>query len=84
MNAYYLTRNDGNRYFGKLKSGPTGWQTDQGYVLIIYGKPNQIQRPKTEENVEVKNKVWTFEQLSKRFVFKQECNSYSFYLITEN
>ena len=81
----YLNRlNIANQYFSQLGDEISGWQSDRGRILILYGKPNQIENPKTEDNVTVKYEIWTYNRLNKRFIFKKESKSNRYYLLTED
>ena len=75
MLEYYNRVNYANVYFG---SNRHGWETDRGKVLIIYGKPSEIEKSANETN-SIEFEIWYYNHINKRFVFKDEFgfNEYS-------
>ncbi|MDP8240735.1 MAG: GWxTD domain-containing protein [Candidatus Hatepunaea meridiana] len=68
MLEYYDRVNYTNIHFGGNRQG---WETDRGRVLILYGKPNRIER--NDEGISSEQyEIWYYNHLNKRFTFKDE------------
>ena len=59
-----------NRNFISLVDNKKGWQTDQGKIYIIYGRPNEILHPRSP-NSEYEHEIWIYTNLDldRRFIF---------------
>ena len=68
MIEYYNRMNYANVHFG---SNRHGWETDRGKILIIYGKPSEIEKSGDDTN-SIQFEIWYYNHISKRFVFRDE------------
>ena len=68
MVEYYDRIEYANQQFS---NGREGWVTDRGKVLVLFGKPNEIEH-RTVEGETTVFEVWTYSTLNKRFVFEDE------------
>ncbi|NQT35708.1 GWxTD domain-containing protein [bacterium] len=68
MIEYYNRVNYANVHFG---SNRHGWETDRGKILIIYGKPSEIEKSGDDMN-SIQFEIWYYNHINKRFVFKDE------------
>lgn len=68
-----------NRNFISLVNNKKGWQTDQGKIYIIFGRPNEILHPQSP-NSQYEHEIWVYTKLDMDrrfiFVFKPEDGEY--------
>ncbi len=68
MIEYYNRVNYANVHFG---SNRHGWETDRGKILIIYGRPSEIEKNDDDINT-IQFEIWYYNHINKRFVFRDE------------
>lgn len=68
MDEYYNRVDFANNQFSDLQSG---WHTDQGMIYILFGKPDTIDRAVARDRRTV-YEVWSYYNINKQFVFKDE------------
>ncbi|MCF7811471.1 GWxTD domain-containing protein [bacterium] len=65
MVEYYSRINFAN---ANLSSNREGWETDRGRIIVIYGRPTEIEK-RTNENNTVEYEIWYYSHLNRQFVF---------------
>jgi GWxTD domain-containing protein len=65
MVEYYSRINFAN---ANLSSNRDGWETDRGRILVIYGRPTEIEK-RTNENNTIEYEIWRYDNLNRQFVF---------------
>lgn len=65
---YYRRAEFANRNFSELKTGRIGWNTDRGHVYLKYGKPDDVKREQNSMSGPV-IETWTYEKISRRYIF---------------
>lgn len=78
MVEYYSRINYANENFS---GSIPGWETDRGRILVIYGKPTEIERNVFEQN-DVPYEIWYYNHLNKRFTFRDDYGFGDFRLVT--
>lgn len=68
MIEYYNRVNYANIHFA---SNREGWLSDRGRVLIINGKPSEVEKSYSEDN-SVEYEVWYYNHLNQRFIFRDD------------
>ncbi len=68
MIEYYNRVSYANEHF---QGSRDGWETDRGRILLIYGRPTEIDRHGIDE-YETPYEIWYYSHLGKRFVFRDE------------
>ena len=72
---FYRRVNFANRHFFNPFSNRQGWETDRGRIFIIYGPPDDVERPPVKKRQPL-YEIWTYqrEDFVRRviFVFKPE------------
>ena len=64
MEEYYYRVNAANQRYTHLRDG---WQTDRGYVMVIFGEPDYVERPL---NFDVRPyEVWYYYRIGRRAIF---------------
>ena len=66
MQEYYLRIDYANRHYSGARSG---WQTDQGETLVLYGEPDQVERSAPEVNINQPYEVWYYHRFGMRVIF---------------
>ena len=66
MNEFYERVHYTNVHFSDFQPG---WQTDQGMIYILFGKPDTIDRSVSQDRRTV-YEVWIYYLINKQFVFK--------------
>ncbi|MDP8228669.1 MAG: GWxTD domain-containing protein [Candidatus Electryoneaceae bacterium] len=78
MLEYYRRVHVANVQFGGIRSG---WETDRGQVLIIYGQPTEVERSELDSQ-NVPYEVWNYHHINKRFVFRDDYGFGEYRLVT--
>ena len=66
-------------YFGRIAyvnehfSGwQPGWETDRGMIYILFGPPDEIQRTNSSMTNSYLYQVWSYYNINKQFVFRDQ------------
>jgi len=68
MIEYYNRVNYANMHYSNNRAG---WETDRGRILIIYGRPTEVEKRESETS-STRYEIWYYNHLNKRFIFKDE------------
>ena len=49
-----------------------GWESDRGMIYILFGPPDEIQRSNTSFSNNTTVQIWSYYNVNKRFVFRDE------------
>jgi len=79
MTEYYHRVDYARRNFGTLKE-PDGLRSDRGRIYVLYGPPTRTNRNLSPEAGY--QEVWSYESLSKKFVFADQNKSGNYILIS--
>jgi GWxTD domain-containing protein len=79
MTEYYHRVDYARRNFGTLKE-PDGLRSDRGRIYVLYGPPTKTNRNLSPEAGY--QEVWSYESLSKKFVFADQNKSGNYILIS--
>ncbi|MDZ7724716.1 MAG: GWxTD domain-containing protein [candidate division KSB1 bacterium] len=71
---YYQRAEFAIRNFSEVKTGRVGWQTDRGRIYMKYGKPDDVERNRNSMTGPV-TEIWTYEELSRRYIFVDRENN---------
>lgn len=78
MQEYYLRIDFANRHY----TGPSsGWETDRGHTLVLYGEPDQVDRSSLEVEISQPYEVWYYNRINRRFIFVDRSGGGHFELI---
>ncbi len=78
MIEYYSRINYANENFsGTVR----GWETDRGRILVLFGKPSEIERNVFEQDG-TPYEIWFYNNLGKRFTFRDEYGFGDYKLVT--
>jgi len=78
MSEYYRRVEYANEHFADSRSG---WESDRGQILIIYGQPTEIER----SDISVQTapyEIWRYHYLNKSFLFRDDYGFGEYKLIT--
>jgi len=78
MVEYYSRINYANT---NLSSNREGWETDRGRILIIYGRPSEIEK-RTNDYNSVEYEIWHYNHLNRQFVFMDDFGFGEYRLMT--
>ena len=70
MEEYYIRVNYVNEYFNM--SWKQGWETDFGMIYILFGPPDEIQRSNPTSMSNAVYQIWSYFNISKQFVFRDQ------------
>ena len=66
MEEYYLRVDYANRHYSGINSG---WETDRGHTLVLYGEPDEIDRSASDLEFKQPYEVWHYRRIGRRFIF---------------
>jgi GWxTD domain-containing protein len=69
MEEYYGRIWYANEHFD---SWQPGWETDLGMIYILFGPPDEIQRTNPSTSTSSLFQLWSYYQINKQFVFKDQ------------
>ena len=69
MNEYYKRVSYANENFDGWRDG---WETDRGMVYILFGPPDSVERTNPSMGNSTLYQVWTYNRISKQFIFKDQ------------
>ena len=69
MDEYYKRVSYANENFDGWKDG---WETDRGMIYILFGPPDQVQRTNQSMSNSTLYQIWTYNKISKQFIFKDQ------------
>ena len=69
MEEYYTRVWYANEHFDAWESG---WETDLGKIYILFGPPDEIQRTNQTSSSSALYQVWSYNKISKKFVFRDQ------------
>jgi len=78
MLEYYARASFANENFSGSNAG---WETDRGKVMMLFGKPSEVERQE-ETNNTPPTEIWHYSSLGKRFVFRDEYGFGDYRLVT--
>ncbi len=78
MIEYYSRISYANENFSGTLAG---WETDRGRILVLYGKPTEVERNVFEQDG-TPYEVWYYSHLGKRFTFRDDYGFGDFRLVT--
>jgi len=77
---FYRRVDFANMHFTVNAMDKQGWQTDRGQIYCKYGPPSNIERHLDEIN-QPPHEIWYYENLQKRFVFRDKSGFGDFQLV---
>jgi hypothetical protein len=66
MQEYYIRIDYANRHYSDPGSG---WETDRGHTLVLYGEPDEIAHGDASFGFEQPYEVWHYHRIGRRFIF---------------
>ena len=78
MEEYYLRIDFANRRYTGSNSG---WETDRGETLVLYGEPDQVDRSSLAVEISQPFEVWYYNRINRRFIFVDRSGGGQFELI---
>ena len=78
MEEYYFRIDFANRRYTGSNSG---WETDRGETLVLYGEPDQVDRSSLEVEISQPYEVWYYNRINRRFIFVDRSGGGQFELI---
>lgn len=77
MLEYYARAASADESFGGSRRG---WETDRGRVLMLFGKPSDIERREADGQPPLE--VWTYSHLGRQFLFRDDYGFGDYRLVT--
>ena len=78
MQEYYSRIDFANRHY---TGSDSGWETDRGHTLVLYGEPDQIDRSSFEVEIAQPYEVWYYHRIGRRFIFVDRSGGGQFELL---
>ena len=78
MDEYYDRIDYANRHYTGSNSG---WKTDRGHTLILYGEPDEIVGTAADVAIDQPYEVWHYHRIGRRFVFVDRAGTGRFELV---
>ncbi len=78
MEEYYFRIDYANRHYTGNNSG---WETDRGHTLVLYGEPDSIDRSVADLQFQQPFEVWHYNRIGRRFIFLDKNGTGDFKLI---
>ena len=79
MQEYYIRIDYANRHYTGNNSG---WETDRGHTLVLYGEPDEIASGDASVGFEQPYVVWHYRRIGRQFVFVDRLGNGDFKLMT--
>lgn len=79
MQEYYIRIDYANRHYTGNNSG---WETDRGHTLVLYGEPDEIASGDASVGFEQPYVVWHYRRIGRKFIFVDRLGNGDFKLMT--
>ncbi len=79
MQEYYIRIDYANRHYTGNNSG---WETDRGHTLVLYGEPDEIASGDANVRFEQSYVVWHYRRIGRKFIFVDRLGNGDFKLMT--